>query len=334
MVGGQGKLHILFSHPHWDHIQGFPFFIPAFIPGNHITFYSVHNLEVALAEQQRYLFFPVAFNSAQAEQELAGMEADLRRRYGFIPAMQAQQEFVRVKVGQPFPIGPVTINSSRNHHPGDAYSYRFEDQHSIFVYGGDAQYKDLDDSTIQERVEFFEGADAVIFDAQYGLRDSFESKADYGHSSAMIGIDLARRAGVKKLLLTHHEPTNSDQQLQEIQERATAYQAQDPTLPPYEVMMAYEGLELDLAPPGAVEVHLMPHEAAAVLTPGGAFDAHGVAQLLTQLTNMAHSDTPLGSIVDMSQIERLTTASLKSLVMFSRQREAGPAGLSCPHQPG
>ena len=175
---GQGKLHILFSHPHWDHIQGFPFFIPAFIPGNQITFYSIHDLEFALTEQQRYFFFPVAIDSVQAERELTQMEADLRQRYGFIPAMQAHQEFVRLEVGQSFTIDPVRINTSRNHHPGDAYSYRFEDQPSIFVYGGDGEYKDLDAHTFQERVDFFKDADAVIFDAQYGLRDSFESKAD------------------------------------------------------------------------------------------------------------------------------------------------------------
>ncbi len=139
---GQGKLHILFSHSHWDHIQGFPFFIPTYIPGNQITFYSIHNLELALTEQQRYLFFPVAIDSAQAERELEQMEASLRQRYGFINSMQAQREFVRLEVGQSFSIGPVRINTSRNYHPGDAYGYRFEDQHSVFVCSGDAEYKD------------------------------------------------------------------------------------------------------------------------------------------------------------------------------------------------
>ena len=327
---GQGKLHILFSHPHWDHIQGFPFFIPAYIPGNQITFYSVHNLEYALTEQQRYFFFPVAIDAAQAEQELAQMEASLRQRYGFIPAMQAHREFVRLEAGASFSIGSVRINTSRNHHPGDAYSYRFEDQHSVFVYGGDAEYKDLDANTFQEQVKFFKDADAVIFDAQYGLRDSFESKADYGHSSAMIGVDFARRAGVKKLLLTHHEPTYSDEQLQEIQETATSYQDQDHSLPTCEVIVAYEGLEIDLAPVGAIEVHLLPDEEAAVLSPGSVFDEQGVAQLVAQLADLTKSDRMLGSIVDLSQVERLTTASLKTLVTFSRQREERSVVLAAP----
>ncbi len=327
---GQGQLHILFSHPHWDHIQGFPLFLPAFIPGNQITIYSIHDLELALTEQQRYLFFPVSIDSAQAEQELTQMETGIRQRYGFIPTMQAQLQFVRLEAGKPFSIGPVNINTNRNHHPGDAYSYRFEDQHSIFVYGGDAEYKDLDANTFQERVSFFNNADAVLFDAQYGLRDSWENKVDYGHSSAMIGVDFARRAGVKKLLLTHHEPTYSDQQLQEIQDTATAYQSQDANLPTCEIIIAYEGLEIDLAPPGAVGVRLLPDEEAAVITPSSVFDEQGVAQLMAQLTDLTHADTQLGSIVDLSQVERLSTASLKTLVTFSRQREGDPVVLAAP----
>ena len=248
---GQGRLHLLFSHPHWDHIQGFPFFMPAFIPGNRITLYSVHDLNLALTEQQRYLCFPVAINPARGEQELDALEETMRLRYPDIPAMQADMEFVRLEAGKPFRVGSVQINTIRNHHPGDAYGYRFEDPHSVFVYGGDAEYKKLDEQTFQERIPFFKDADALLFDAQYSLHDSWEDKAGFGHSSAGVGVELARRAGVKRLLLTHHEPTASDLELQEVQRNAAANQAQDPTLPVCEVIMAYEGLELDLAPPGA-----------------------------------------------------------------------------------
>ncbi|MFN2161727.1 MAG: MBL fold metallo-hydrolase, partial [Candidatus Promineifilaceae bacterium] len=63
---GEGEVHILFSHPHWDHIQGFPFFLPAYIAGNRIIIYSVHDLEKALVDQQRYLNFPVPISSMEA----------------------------------------------------------------------------------------------------------------------------------------------------------------------------------------------------------------------------------------------------------------------------
>ncbi|MFL7869505.1 MAG: protein kinase, partial [Anaerolineales bacterium] len=327
---GQGRLHILFSHPHWDHIQGFPFFLPAFIPGNQIAFYSIHNLEMALTEQQRYLFFPVAIDAAQAEKELALIGTEIRSRYGFIPSMQAQRDYIRLEPGKPFTIGPVTISTLRNHHPGDAYSYRIDDQHSAFVYASDAEYKDLDSSTFQERVNFFKNADAILFDAQYGLRDSWENKVNYGHSSAMIGVDFARRAGAKRLLLGHHEPTYSDDLLQEIQETAVAYQSQDPSLPLCEVVVAYEGLELDLAPPGAVEMQLTSNEEAAVLTPGTQFDEQGVKQLMSLVANARHAEEALDTIVNLSQVERLTTAGLKMLVLSSREIEPGLMVLVAP----
>ena len=97
----------------------------------------------------------------------------------------------------------------------------------------------------------------LVFDAQYTLREGWQ-KEDWGHSSAMIGVRLARAAGAKKLLLFHHDPTYSDSQLQEVQATAVAYQAQDTTRPTCEVLIAYEGLTLDLTPRGATELRFMP----------------------------------------------------------------------------
>ena len=327
---GQGRLHILFSHLHWDHINGFPFFLPAFIPGNHITFYGIHDLEMALTAQQRYLFFPVAFDAAQAERELNAMDRELRQRYGFVPSMQATYEFAELSADQSFAIGPVEITTSRNHHPGDSYGYRLEDQHSIFVYGGDSEYKELDASTFEERVAFFQDADAVLFDAQYGLRDSWENKADYGHGSAMLGVDFARQAGVKKLLLTHHEPTYSDQQLEEIRQTALAYQKQDSSLPTCEIIVASEGLELDLTPDDAIDVQISQEENAAILAPGRVVDNQSVVQIIKRMTEVAATDASIGSIIDLSQVERLTIASLKTLVTYSHRRHDGPAILAGP----
>jgi len=71
---GQGELHMFFSHPHWDHTQGFPFFRPAFIPGNHIHIYSLHKLETALTDQQRSLNFPVPLSYMQAQLEFISLK--------------------------------------------------------------------------------------------------------------------------------------------------------------------------------------------------------------------------------------------------------------------
>jgi anti-anti-sigma factor len=303
---GQGVLRFFFSHAHWDHIQGFPFFMPVYIPGNRILIHSIHDLQMALHDQQRSLTFPVPFSR---------LPADI--------------QFISIQAGQPLTIGKVQINTIENAHPGQAYSYRFQDEHSIFVYASDSEYKHLKEINVQPHVKFFKGADALIFDAQYTLRDAW-LKEDWGHSSAMIGVDLARAAGVKKLILFHHDPTYSDTQLQEIQSRAIAYQAQDSIRPPCEVIVAYEGLTLDLTPPGAVEFQFTPDHEAAILTPSTVFDEQSVDQLAQQLVQLDTIDSPSNSIIDLSQVEMLTTAGLKLLVELYRKRASAPILLAGP----
>jgi len=303
---GQGTLHLLISHLHWDHIQGFLMFDPAFVPGNRILIYGIHDLQAALDAQQRLPNWPVSLSD-----------------------MPARIEFIPLQAGQSFSIGNVRINTIQNSHPGDSYSYRFEDQHSVFVYASDVEYKQLDDASVQPHIEFFRNADALIFDAQYTLREAWQ-KVGWGHSSAMIGVDLARAAGVKKLLLFHHDPTYSDAQLQEIQSTAVAYQAQDTTRPTCEVIVAYEGLALDLTPPGAVALQLTPDGEAAILIPTSVFDERGVDQLAQQLARLAEQAPPSSSIIDLSHTETLTTASLKSLVALRQERKDAPIVLAAP----
>ncbi len=303
---GQGRLHILFSHVHWDHIQGFPFFIPAFIPGNRIFIYSIHDLHTVLEKQQQQPTFPVSLDY-----------------------MQATIEFIPLEVGKPFSIGKVKINTIENVHPGKAYSFRMEDQYGTFVYANDAEYKQLNDASVKPHLDFFRNADVLIFDAQYTLKEGWQ-KVDWGHSSAMIGVDLARAAAVKKLILFHHDPTYSDSQLLEIQSRAIAYQAQDKSLPTCEVLVGYEGLTLDLTPPNTAELHLMLDTETAVLTPASVFDERGANQLAQQLANFSEQNALSSSIIDLSQVETLTTASLKSLVGLRQDVQAPKVILAGP----
>ena len=200
----------------------------------------------------------------------------------------------------------------------------------MFVYASDAEYQDLDEASLQERRDFFRGADAVLFDAQYGLRESWESKANWGHSSAMIGVDLAREAGVKRLLLFHHEPTYSDVQLQEIQATAIAYQAQTEHGQPCEILLAQEGMELDLAPAGAIDLYVTEARDAAILTPGSVFDEQGAQQLLAKLNLVPDGENLGGSILDLTQVDTLTTSGLKALIALSREHAAGTLVLAGP----
>jgi serine/threonine protein kinase/phosphoribosyl 1,2-cyclic phosphodiesterase/anti-anti-sigma regulatory factor len=308
---GQGILHFVFSHPHWDHIQGFPMFVPAFIPGNRFFFHSIHDLETALRDQQRFQYFPVT----------------LLPEPGFPYHHHATMTFLCHEVGEPFHIGRVDITSSLNHHPGNAYAYRFEDAHSVLVFASDAEYKDLEGDAAQERIQFFRNADAVFFDAQYGLRDSWERKVDFGHSSALIGVYLAQQARVKRLLLTHHDPNDTDQKLLETLQRAEAYQVQTPQTP-CEIMLAYEGLELDLAPTGKVAVTSSGAWKTPVLTASATFDQGGVAILRQHVTETPISEVLAGSVVDLSLVEQLTPAGLKALVKLSADRPSEPIVLA------
>ena len=111
---GEGVIHLLFSHPHWDHIQGYPFFRPAFIPGNKIFIYGVHDIETALRRQQEAISFPISLDY-----------------------MQATKTFVQLKPNETLTFGDLRIRNILNHHPGDAYSFRFEKGNKTFVYAGE-----------------------------------------------------------------------------------------------------------------------------------------------------------------------------------------------------
>ena len=303
---GEGILHLFFSHAHWDHLQGFPFFAPNFVAGNEIYIYSIHDLEKALRDQQRPLNFPISLDY-----------------------MQATFHFIPLTPGHAFQIGKVTINTIENPHPGKAYSYRFQDEHCAFVYASDAEFQDLSDASVNPHIDFFRGADALIFDAQYTLRESWE-KVDWGHSSALIGVDFARAANVKKLILFHHDPIYSDNQLQEIQSTAVAYQEQDSKMPHCEVLVGYEGLTLDLTPTGAVEFQVMSDQETAVVTPTSVFDERGVDQIAQQLAKFAEHRALSDSIIDLTHVETLTTATLKMLVTLGHAEGNGSIVLVAP----
>ncbi len=289
---GQGTLHLLISHPHWDHIQGFPMFVPAFIPGNRIFIYGFHDLRAALEMQQHALTWPVS-----------------------LQYMSATIEFIPLK-GETFQIGDIHVESLQNEHPGASYSYRLSDGEGTVVYATDVEYKQLDEAGVQRYIDFFRQADALIFDAQYTLQEAWK-KEDWGHSSAMIGVDLARAAGVKQLLLFHHDPLCSDEDLERIRMDAESYQAQDPGRPGCEIVVAYEGMELLLEPERAIDWRWAPDGDTAILTSARVFDELSVELVARRLEEISGSP-----IIDLSEVETLTTGGLRALVTLQQQRPA------------
>ena len=223
MKGKKIEAHIFISHTHWDHICGFPFFIPAFIPGNKIQIYGVHpNLEKRFTHQQDFIYFPVP-----------------------LKAMSAEIGFTQLEYEDSFQIGEVKVSVFPLNHPGGSYSYRIEYDNKILVFATDSEYKDPSFDSMTPFMEFYKNADVLIFDAQYSLVENIE-KEDWGHSNAYIGIDIALAANVKKIIFTHHEPTNTDKKLWDIlskaQEFLEAYQAQDDL----KLELAYQGLTITI----------------------------------------------------------------------------------------
>jgi phosphoribosyl 1,2-cyclic phosphodiesterase len=220
--GGKGRYHIFLSHPHWDHIMGFPFFVPAYIPGNRITIYGGHDsLYDVFATQQHTPFFPVDFTTLSAE-----------------------IDFICLKPGQFYDIAGMTVSTMKQRHQGDSYSYRFEKDDKIFVYATDAEHKLDDINKLKEVSCFFQDADAVVFDAMYSLADALSVREEWGHSNNMIGVELCQQAGVKRLCLFHHEPVYDDEKLMDIHCATIRFEEIVRTNSPTEIITAYDGLEL------------------------------------------------------------------------------------------
>jgi phosphoribosyl 1,2-cyclic phosphodiesterase len=229
---GRGRAHLFLSHTHWDHIQGLPFFAPAFVKGNALDIYGGHaGLRDRLALQQRAEFFPVPLD-----------------------ALPATLAFHELAAGEVVDLGRLRVLHQRLAHPGGSFAYRVESIGSSLVYATDGEYShrfDTDDAesphlygvNVESYVTFFRGADTLIFDAMYGLHESI-AKADWGHSTALIGVDLAARAGVKRLVLFHHDPNASDEAIWALGEQARDAVRREPRSPSLEVQVAFEGMEL------------------------------------------------------------------------------------------
>ncbi|MBN1888175.1 MAG: MBL fold metallo-hydrolase [Thermoflexales bacterium] len=224
---GQGEADVLISHTHWDHIQGLPFFVPGFIKGNRLTFHSPHaNLEEAFTGQQDSLYFPVPLSYLSATIQFQHIAAATWSTIGDDASL-----------GNGVRVYPLLMS-----HPGENYGYRIEhDGHSL-VYASDSEYKRMSQASTQDYVDFFQGADLLIFDAQYTLSDSLD-KVDWGHSSPLMGAEFAYRAGVRRLALFHHDPLADDQAVYAGLKQAETYLAKRGS--PCQVMIAGEGLEIE-----------------------------------------------------------------------------------------
>ena len=195
---GTVKADIFFTHYHWDHIHGFPFFSPAYAPGNRFTVYGEtsngRKVEEILAGQMAMPYFPVP-----------------------LQAMRARFSFKDVGPGMRFRIGPAVIRTEALNHPGSAVSYRVEYGGKSIVYASDTEHGDELDERL---VRHAHGADSLIYDASYTTEEYRGGRKGWGHSTWQEGVRVAQAAGVRKLLLFHHKPSRDDRTLAAIEQAA------------------------------------------------------------------------------------------------------------------
>lgn len=216
--------HIFISHLHWDHKQGFPFFIPAYIPGCKINIYGLHeDLEKAFREQQEPPHFPVRLSE-----------------------MNSEIKFHTLQPEKDYEVAGYTVCSKLQNHPGDSYGYLFEKDGKKFVYSTDAEHHEDSDSREYPFVKFYNDADLLVFDAQYSLRDAIDTKLNWGHSSNLTAVELAVKSRVKKLVLFHSEHTFNDEQLTKLLEDTRKYLKIHDENSDMEIITAYDGLEIDI----------------------------------------------------------------------------------------
>ncbi|MGE0432739.1 MAG: MBL fold metallo-hydrolase [Planctomycetota bacterium] len=200
-------VHVLISHTHWDHICGFPFFLPLYDESWDIHIWGAHpDMEERMRSQHHPNHFPVPFEHYQPRTHVHQLE-----------------------VGQPTEVGGLTVIPGLLEHPGDCYSYRIsqsaEAGGGVLVYGTDGSYRDNEKLDTLLDSGFWHGADALIFDAMFTWEESLR-KPEWGHSTARVGIDLCVETGVKQLILFHHDPDNDDLTLYRILREAEEYVAQ------------------------------------------------------------------------------------------------------------
>lgn len=236
---------IFISHTHWDHIQGFPFFVPAYIPGNKFTIYGPpsdiqdQSLKQIMEFQTKYEYFPIS---------LSQLAADI--------------EYIDCKEGK-IDIEGFEMYTCRINHPVSSLAYKVIHNGKIFIYGGDHEpyrniyrdskegeemdeelLKELDENAEEQNkkvIEFCQNADLVSWDGQY-TEEEYQTKKGWGHSSHIADIELAEKASIKHIILTHHEPMNSDEKLAEYEKelRKTASEKG------FKLDLAREGMEIEL----------------------------------------------------------------------------------------
>ncbi len=246
LPNGPMEIALYLSHTHWDHIMGFPYFVPIYIPGTKMNVYGPVSyeddpLEDVVGGQMKYRYFPINIGELSAEIEY---------------------ERLREEPNQDLGGGLLLTTKFINHHI-TALGYRFEHKGKVFctcydhepyrnLFITDPEHPEYDEAMALEGEEvakeqnqaiedFFRGADLLVHDSQYTQKE-YKSRVNWGHSPIEHAIAAANRAGVKKLALFHHDPDRTDEQIGEMEKEYCEPGKYGKT----EVFFAREGSEITL----------------------------------------------------------------------------------------
>jgi len=216
------EAHLFFTHSHWDHIQGFPFFTPAFVPNNRFHIYGAtapngSTIEQRLNDQMLHPNFPVP---------LQVMGADLK--------------FYNLNIGEPIQLGEVLIETALLNHPGEAVGYRVNWRGGAAAYITDTEH--FPDRLDENVLWLARNADLLIYDATYTDEEYYSeqmSRIGWGHSTWQEAVKVAKAANVKQLVIFHHDPLHDDNFMDQVKVQTTE---QFPNS-----LVAWEGLEIGIS---------------------------------------------------------------------------------------
>ena len=215
---GVREADILFSHTHWDHVNGFPFFVPAFQPDHAFRVFAGHlaeegGIREAIAGHMHEPMFPVPLD-----------------------VMKARISFTDFRAGEPLDLVPgVRVRTAPLNHPNGATAYRIEHAGRSVCYMTDTEH--VPGRPDENVLGLIAGADLVIYDSTYTDAE-LPARVGWGHSTWQEGLRLVRRAGARRLVAFHHDPDHDDEVMAGIERELAAE--------PGEHLVAREGLRLEL----------------------------------------------------------------------------------------
>jgi len=187
---GAGEVNILFTHFHWDHLIGLPFFVPIFIPGNKINVYSpLPNIKDVFRTLFKKPYFPIP---------LEGLGATIL--------------YHELKPRTPVDFGGIEVTPYMLDHPDPCWGYKFKHNNKVYSHCVDTECTRVSAPELGEDIALYQGVDLMAFDAQYTLMETIE-KVNWGHAAATLGLDLAMREGIKRVIFMHHEPASPDDKI-------------------------------------------------------------------------------------------------------------------------